>query len=76
MRFFLESTENPSLRYEAVDFDPKTKQVTLAGPLAKISVSLADGSFRDHGYRLAKEDGSDAQLEELQAQLQTGGSHS
>lgn len=73
MSYYLQSMEDENVHYEVVGCNPEREEVTLKGPLATIVVSWANNSFEKYGYKLVKEDGSDAQLEELQAELQAGG---
>lgn len=72
MKYFMQSLQDEDIQYEVVGFNPDQHQVTLKGPLATIVVSWADDDVSVYGYKLIKEDGSDAKLEELQAELQAG----
>lgn len=64
MTFYIKSGD---ARFEVVGYNGHTGQAELQGPVAKFYVELNPERMERLGWRLIKEDGSHAQLKELQA---------
>lgn len=63
MTFYIKSGD---ARFEVVGYNGQTGQAELQGPVAKFYVELTPERMERFGWTLTKEDGSHAQLKELQ----------
>lgn len=58
--------------YEIVGYNSQDNEVHLSGPAVSFHLPLTDEILARNNLSIVKEDGSHAELEELQAQLQAG----
>lgn len=72
MPFYVKTNDDLVERFVVKTFDPATNNATIVGAGMELALNLTPELLAEYEFKLVREDGSDAKLEELQAGLQAG----